>query len=193
MDKFTGSCDYLWIVHMLITMGMLEQEASRDTSWVCAFRLHGRLIGCVTHWYSLWCSEAFFLCAGTDYMHWRWWSCWFCWHFRVLKHGYICCINVKVCKIRNIRASPTASALANSWSWLELSLSNISSSFWWLLKEANPAATLLPKPCHVNLVLTLGPLPVMGNRQYFRGRQKSHIVGSMICRENNILPGKLCD
>jgi len=83
-------------------------------------------------------------------------------------------------------------AVGPSWSWLELSLSNTRSSFFCLLAEVTPAAPPLPKSCHANTIQQekkmLGVSPVIGNRQYFRGRQNSHVVGSGIYRNNYILP-----
>lgn len=77
----------------------------------------------------------------------------------------------------------------------QLKLSSVRTIFWCCLAEATSASPPLLKPCHVNPIQyenkMLGVSPVVGNRQCCWGRQKSYIVGSVIYRDNDILPGKL--
>lgn len=68
MDGITSSYDYLWMVDRLIT-GDAAAKTSRDAVCMCVFRLHDRLIGGVAHLYSVWCNEAFVLCASTVFTH----------------------------------------------------------------------------------------------------------------------------
>lgn len=44
--------------------------------------------------------------------------------------------------------------------WRYLEFSNIGTSSWYLLTETIPAATLLPKSCHVNIHLKIQQVPV---------------------------------